>query len=84
MAANGISTLPNKQDRKLAKIALATIKRQAHGTNGYRVLNYYVGTVSPTPGRPWSIFSPAPHGANLDDELGHDFITENNIELITE
>lgn len=54
MAANGISTLSNKLDRKLAKIALATAKRQLSGTNGFRVLNDYIGSVSPTIGRPWS------------------------------
>ena len=54
MAANGISTLVNKEDRKTAKLNLAAAKRQQTGTNGYRELKYYVGTVSPSPGRPWS------------------------------
>ena len=80
MAANGISTLSNKVDRKTAKINLAAFKRQLAGTNGYRVLNYYAGTVSPDPGRPWSTFAPVAPGA--------DFIAEDNatedIEIITE
>ena len=54
MAANGISTLPTKAARKAAKIALATAKRSAVGTNGYRIYHTYVGTVSPTPHRPWN------------------------------
>jgi len=54
MAANGISTLLNKEDRKTAKLNLAAAKRQQTGTNGYRALRYYVGTVSPALGRPWS------------------------------
>lgn len=80
MAANGISTLSNKVDRKIAKINLAAFKRQLPGTPGYRVLNYYIGSVSPEPGRPWSTFAPV--------EPGADFIAEDNalenIELITE
>lgn len=54
MAANGISTLPDKNDRKLAKIALAAVKRQAEGTIGYRAYNFYVASVSPAIGRPWA------------------------------
>ena len=80
MALNGISTLLTKQERKAAKINLAALKRQLGGTNGYRVLNYYVGTVSPEPGRPWSTFAPVAPGA--------DFIAEDSsaedIEIITE
>lgn len=80
MAANGISTLSNKVDRKTAKINLAAFKRQLPGTPGYRVLNYYAGTVSPDPGRPWSTFAPVAPGA--------DFIAEDNatedMEIITE
>ena len=59
MAANGISTLPNKLARKLAKIALAESKRQLAGTVGFRVLNNYSGSVSPAIGRPWSVTPPA-------------------------
>ena len=53
MAANGISTLARKEDRKLAKLNLAAAKRQLVGTPGYRALNYAAGLVSPTIGRPW-------------------------------
>jgi len=80
MAVNGISTLPTKEERKVAKINLAAIKRQSFGTPGYRVLNYYVGSVSPELGRPWSTFAPVAAGA--------DFITEDSsvedIEITTE
>ena len=53
MAANGISTLLNKANRKTAKLQLAAAKRQRINTAGYRKLKYYAGTVSPTVGRPW-------------------------------
>ena len=53
MAANGISTLPNKENRKIAKLQLAAAKRQQVGTVGYRSLRYYAGTISPIIGRPW-------------------------------
>lgn len=53
MALNGISTLPTKAARTIAKISIATDKRQLSGTNGFRVLNDYIGSVSPTIGRPW-------------------------------
>lgn len=62
MAANGISTLSSKLDRKLAKIALATASRQSSGTNSFRALNNYTGSVSPTIGRPWSLVPPAING----------------------
>ena len=79
MALNGISTLPTKAERIAAKINLAAIKRQTPGP-GYRVLNYYVGSASFEPGRPWSTFAPV--------EAGADFISEDNstedIELTTE
>lgn len=84
MAANGISTLPDKEDRKIAKINLAAAKRQVFGTYGYRDLNYYVGTVSPAEGRPWSTFAPIPAGSQLDAEDGTDFVTEDDIEIVTE
>jgi hypothetical protein len=84
MALNGISTLVNKQDRKAAKIALASAKRQVIGTIGYREYNTYVGTVSPAIGRPWSTFAPVPSGYTIDAENGDDFITENGDTLITE
>ena len=54
MAANGISTLPDKAARKAAKLALAQAKRQNSSLLGFRELNVYVGSVSPTPGRPWA------------------------------
>jgi len=76
MAANGISTLSTKEQRKIAKINLATLERQAFGTIGYRVLNTYLGTVSPEIGRPWSTFAPVPSGSDL--------IFENNSEDLIE
>lgn len=80
MASNGISTLPTKEERKIAKINLAALKRQSFGTMRYRVLNFYVGSVSPEPGRPWGTFAPVASGA--------DFITEDSttedIEITTE
>ncbi len=39
MAANNISTLPNKASRVAAKLALAQTKRSALGTPGWRPLN---------------------------------------------
>ena len=54
MAQNGISTLPTKVARKAAKIALATMKRSAVGTNGYRQNHIFDPTAkSPTSPRPW-------------------------------
>jgi hypothetical protein len=80
MALNGISTLLTKEDRKTAKINLAALKRQHFGSAGYRVLNFYIGSVSPEIGRPWSTFAPV--------EPGADFIAEDNtaedIEITTE
>lgn len=54
MAANGISTLPTKPARVAAKIVLAAEKRQAEGTIGYRIYNFYVASVAPAIGRPWA------------------------------
>lgn len=54
MAANGISTLPDKADRKVAKISLAAAKRSEEGTIGYRKYNVYIASVSPAIGRPWA------------------------------
>ncbi len=48
MSANGISNLPTKEDRQLAKLALAQTKRQAVGTNGYRERNDFDITTLPT------------------------------------
>ena len=85
MAANGISTLPTKEERKLAKIGLAQLKRQAGGTIGYRVLNYYAGTVSPEPGRPWTSEPPLESGLELIEEdinLGPiEFTTEDGTDI---
>lgn len=53
MSANGISTLPSKENRKTAKLQLAAAKRRQINTTGYRSLRYYAGTVSPIIGRPW-------------------------------
>ena len=84
MAANGISTLASKEDRRIAKLNLAAAKRQLITTNGYRELNYYVGTVSPTEGRPWSTFAPIPSGSQLDAEDGADFVTEDGNNIVSE
>lgn len=48
MAENGISDLPTKEARQLAKLALAQTKRQLTGTNGYRARNVYDITTLPT------------------------------------
>ena len=48
MAANGISTLPTKEARQLAKLNLAQTKRQLVGTPGYRALRYLDITELPT------------------------------------
>lgn len=64
MAANGISTLPTKVERRTAKISLAEVKR---GTAGpmYRSYNVYIGTVSPTLHRPWGqVASPPVDGGS--------------------
>ena len=67
MAANGISILPTKEERQLAKLELAQTKRQLTGTPG-RPLKYYDINLLPTkyvgntlvnnpgallPGHPW-------------------------------
>lgn len=48
MSANGISTLPTKEDRQLAKLQLAETKRQAEGTAGYHERRYLDITLLPT------------------------------------
>ena len=48
MAANGISTLPTKEDRQIAKLDLAQTKRQLVGTQGYRENRYYDLDLLPT------------------------------------
>lgn len=48
MAANGISTLPTKEERQIAKLELAQTKRQQTGTTGYRDLRYYDVDLLPT------------------------------------
>jgi hypothetical protein len=65
MAANGISTLPTKQDRQEAKLALAATKRAANGRRATLDLTqlptvYQGNTVIDNPnssglitGRPW-------------------------------
>ena len=76
MAANGISTLPDKAARKTAKIALAEAKRQDVTSNGFRELNVYVGSVAPTLGRPWA--SGTPIITSLVDENGNQLVDEND------
>lgn len=39
----------------MAKIALAAAKRGQDGTIGYRMYNFYIGSVSPAIGRPWAL-----------------------------
>lgn len=48
MSANGISTLATRELRLKAKLDLAQTKRQAVGTNGYRINNKYNLTLLPT------------------------------------
>lgn len=48
MAQNGISTLPSKEAKQVAKLDLAETKRQATGTAGYRDLNTYDIDLLPT------------------------------------
>lgn len=74
MAANGISTLSTKAERKTAKISLAEIRR---GTPGpmYRSYNVYIGTVSPVPHRPWGqATTPPVDGGNAGTTLFTSFI----------
>lgn len=64
MAANGISTLPTKEDKQQAKLALAATKRAADGRPAIldidKLPTKYVGNNivdNPgelQPGRPWS------------------------------
>ena len=84
MAANGISTLAKKEDRKLAKLNLAAAKRQQVGTPSYRELNYYAGLVSPVIGRPWSTFAPIPPGSQIFDKDGNLLVDENGNIIVTE
>ena len=48
MAQNGISTLPTKEARQIAKLELAQAKRQLVDTTGYRELRYYDVDLLPT------------------------------------
>lgn len=78
MAANGISTLPTKTERKLAKISLAEVKR---GTVGpmYRSYNVYIGTVSPVPHRPWGqVATPPVDGGFAGTTLFDSYIDGDN------
>lgn len=71
-----------KDQRGLVKCdEIAEPARQSIGTNSYRVLNHFVGSKSPTVGRPWSA-SPA-QAINLLVEDGGDVLeTENNDPII--
>lgn len=88
MAANGISTLPTKEARKAAKIALAAAKRSTPGP-GWRLYAAYVGTVSPTPHRPWDILAEGGSAFTGDIEGGEsgnyvpDFIFDNGSSTTT-
>lgn len=87
MAANGISTLPTKEQRKSAKISLAEIKRSTGGPM-YRQYNVYVGTVSPTLHRPWSsIAVPTVNGGNSnttswDDTIDGELATTSEVNTL--
>jgi len=48
MAANGISTLPTKEARQIAKLELAQTKRQLAGSQGYRENRYLDLDLLPT------------------------------------
>jgi hypothetical protein len=48
MSENGISWLPTKEERQIAKLELAQSKRQLVGTNGYRPHNVYDINALPT------------------------------------
>lgn len=69
VAGNGSDPIATKQKRRVDKLALASAKRAASSTSGYRKLNKIVGshtayvgtsttvvsgTASPVPGHPWS------------------------------
>ena len=100
MAANGISTLPTKEARQIAKLELAQTKRQQAGTPGYRVLNNYNTELLPAvydgntvvpqypelvPGRPWQAGGPAPTNFNsILTEGSEPIITEGGDTLISE
>lgn len=58
MAANGISTHEPKSERRALKMAIASTKRQAVGTPGFRPLNVYIhpgrsSDGSGSEGHPW-------------------------------
>lgn len=76
-----LNDLPKSQ-RGMAKCdVIAEPIRQAVGTPGYRILNNYVGTVSPEVGHPWAA-SPL-LGINLVVESGGDILeTESGVPLI--
>jgi len=84
MAANGISTLPDKATRALAKIALAQEERQTPGVPGYRPLNYFVDSNAPNLGRPWVDVAPSEDGLGILAEDGTPLATENENLLVTE
>lgn len=99
MAANGISTLPTKEARQIAKLELAQAKRQQAGTPGYRVLNNYNtallpavysgNTVAPqypelVAGRPWVAGTPVATFNFILTEVSDPIITEGGNNLISE
>lgn len=99
MAANGISTLPTKEERQRAKLELAQTKRQQAGQVGYRELNTYdmhllpavysSNTVVPQYpnlelGRPWTAGTPTPFFAYILSEASDPITTEGGDPLILE
>jgi hypothetical protein len=50
-----LNSLPKSQRRLFKLIHIAQPERQKIGTPSYRILNVYIGTVSPTQGHPWAM-----------------------------
>jgi hypothetical protein len=95
MALNGISTLPTKQARQIAKLDLASARREALGNPRFvydimMLPSRYVGNASidnPNPsglvvGRPWSIETIPEVEGQLLTESGQCLLTESGIMII--
>jgi hypothetical protein len=52
-----LNSLPQSSRKAFKCLYIASPERQAVGTNGYRILNIFANTVSPTIGHPWSYVS---------------------------
>lgn len=68
MSANGISTLPNKQAKQLAKLDIAQAKRQGYATIVENTTAYT------------SVFPPTPPSSNTEFAFGYIKITVNNVD----